>query len=203
MAMLVLDRSFEEQVRADRKARGIDKYDEVWDGVYVMSPLANDEHQEIVSGLNTVLQIVVAWTGLGKVRPGVNVSDRENWTENYRCPDVVVFLQGTSAINRGAFWLGGPDFAVEVLSDGDRARAKLPFYAKVGVRELLLVDRVPWALELYRLADGSLVPVGRSTPEHPDALASEVVPLTFRLVAGKERPRIEIKQRDGDSHWVI
>lgn len=143
MAMLVLDHLFEEQVRADRKERGIDKHDEVWDGVYVMSPLANNEHQEIVFGLNTVLQIVAARTGLGKVCPGVNVSDREDWTHNYRCPDVVVFLQGTSAINRGTFWLGGPDFAVEILSEGDRARAKLPFYAKVGVRELLFVDRDP------------------------------------------------------------
>ncbi len=35
MEMLVLDRPFVEQVIADRQARGADKHDEVWDGVYV------------------------------------------------------------------------------------------------------------------------------------------------------------------------
>ena len=54
----------------------------------------------------------------------------------------------------GTFWYGGPDFAVEVISPFDRSRKKFEFYARVGVRELLLVNRKPWSLELYRLDRG-------------------------------------------------
>jgi len=50
--------------------------------------------------------------------------------------------------------VGGPDFAVEILNPGDRTPEKLPFYASVNVRELLVVDRDPWSLELFRLCDG-------------------------------------------------
>ena len=100
------------------------------------------------------------------VFPGVNVSDREvKWTKNYRCPDVAVFLPGNPAKDRGTHWFGGPDFAVEVISPTTGPGKKFAFYAKVGVRELLLVDRKPWALELYRLQDGVLKLVGKSIPE--------------------------------------
>ena len=77
--------------------------------------------------------------------PGCNVSDQpERWKRNYRCPDVAVFLPGNPAEDRGTHWYGGPDFAAEVHSRFDRSRKKFGFYAKVGVRELLLVDRHPW-----------------------------------------------------------
>ena len=104
--------------------------------------------------------MTVIWESrLGKVMAGVNVSDREHgWKKNYRCPDVVVFLNHTKAVDCDTFWFGGPDFAVEIASPGDRSREKLEFYAKVGTRELLLVDRKPWSLELYRLDGEKLCP---------------------------------------------
>jgi Uma2 family endonuclease len=204
MAMLVLNREVEEKLRAERKNRGIDQHDEVWDGVYVMSPDADDEHQELVSGFDFLMELVIARRGLGRVRPGVNVSDRdEGWTENFRVPDVVVFLQDTAAINRGTYWRGGPDFALEVISPNDRTREKLPFYAKVGVRELLVIDRDPWEMELYRLHVGELRSVGISTPSRADVLNSEVVPLTFRLVPGSPRSRIEAIHKDNGERWLI
>jgi Uma2 family endonuclease len=204
MAILVLDRKISDELIAERKARGIDQHDEVWDGVYVMSPLADDEHQNLVGEFDSILRAEVQRPGLGKVRPGVNVSDREpEWTSNFRVPDVAVFLNDTRAINRGAFWLGGPDFAIEIASENDRTRDKLPFYANVGVRELLIVDRDPWALELYRLRDGELKSVGRSTPKQPVLLASEVLPITCRLQAAKPRPHIQVSLPDGTKSWMI
>jgi Uma2 family endonuclease len=157
-----------------------------------MNPLPNDAHQEIQLRLGSVLVDVVDGPRLGKVRAGVNVSDREaDWDKNYRCPDVVVYLNDTKAVNHNTFWHGGPDFAVEIVSPSDRSREKLNFYAKVGTRELLIVDRKPWALELYRLEDETLTRVGKSTLAKRDWLTSEVASLKFRLVAGKSRPEIE------------
>ena len=204
MTVVVLDDLLAERLLRERQASGGDHHDEVWDGVYMMSPLPNNEHQQIVSRLNTILDLTIGIPGLGEVSPGVNVSDQdEDWTHNYRCPDVVVFLHDGKAVNHGTYWLGGPDFAVEIVGENDRARDKVPFYEKVGVRELFLVDRDPWALELLRLEDGRLASVGRSTLERPDVLASAIVPLTFRLVAGAARPAIEVAHRDGQQRWTV
>jgi len=203
MDLLILDPQLKSALIRQRRRRGLDHHDEVWEGVYVMSPLADDEHQELVGNLTHSFVVTIAYAGLGKVRPGVNVSDRaDRWKRNYRCPDVVVFLNGTKARNLATHWLGGPDFAVEVVSRYDRSRKKLDFYAKVGTRELLLVDRYPWALELYRLSEaGTLDLVGRSAVEQPDILTSVILPLTFRLQAAEKRPRIAISHTDGVQTW--
>ena len=122
---------------------------------------------------------------------------------NYRSPDVVVFLNDTKAENCDTHWFGGPDFAVEIVSPGDRSREKFEFYANVGVRELLLIDREPWRLELFRLQEGKLVEVGRSTVKEPRQLASEVAPLDLRLVPGEQRPQIEVVHHDGEQAWTV
>ncbi len=114
---------------------------------------------------------------------------------NYRVPDVVVrYKDGVSKIH-DTHWLGGPDFLIEVVSRGDRSRKKRPFYAKIGVREMMVVDRRPWAIELYRLADGELKLAGKSTLAESIEVASEVVPLGFRLVEEGGKPRIEVVHR--------
>lgn len=204
MALLVTDPSLEERLIAERQASGGDRFDEVWEGTYVMAPLPNDEHQDIQTGLATLFRIVIDWPGAGLVRAGVNVSDREEgWEHNYRCPDVVVFMKGTSARNCDTHWVGGPDFAVEVRSPGDRTREKLPFYASVNVRELLVVERRPWSLELYRLTDGELAPAGRSTVDDPQALSSDVIPFSFRLIPASPRPTIEVVHRESGQRWSV
>lgn len=202
MSLLVCDPGQAARMIAQRRERGLDRFDEVWEGVYIMSPIADDEHQEVVLGLAGIFLVVLVWTGLGKVRPGVNISDRdEGWEKNYRIPDIAVFLTGCHAINRDTHWVGGPDFGVEIGSHGDRSHEKLDFYAQVGTRELLIVDRDPWALELYALKRKKLRLVGRSTLDDPVLLQSGVLPLSFRLVAGKTRPSIEVRTPGRKRPW--
>ena len=186
-----------------RSLSGAGRKDEVWNGVYVMSPDPDISHQTVVGRF-----VFALFNALDDPRatvlPGANVSDRaDDWTRNYRCPDVLVFLPGNPAEDRRTHFLGGPDFAVEVISPRDRSRKKFAFYAKVGVRELLLVGRDPWALELYRLRDGAYEPAGVSTPERPDALASAVLPLSFRLLPGGTRPEIEATRPADGRLWTI
>lgn len=204
MTVIVADPDVQSEMIAARKASGLDLRDEVWEGNYVIMPIANDEHQDIVGQLTTVLMAVVQWKGLGLVRPGVNVSDRaEDWRQNYRCPDVVVYLEGTAAQNHGSFWRGGPDLAIEIVSEGDRSREKIGFYAEVKTREVLMIDRDPWTLELYRLTNGKMEQTGHSDLENTAILASEVVPLSWKLVPGKARPHIEITHTDGQQQWTV
>jgi Uma2 family endonuclease len=204
MATMIIDPCLEERIQADRRESGADRYDEVWEGVSVTSPMADDEHQDIVTQLASILQIVVQWAGLGVARSGVNISDRQaGWERNYRIPDVAVFLNGTSAKNLGTHWVGGPDLAIEVCSPGDQTRAKLPFYGAIGTRELWILDREPWVLEQYELRDGAMARVGVSTPDGTNALVSRAVPLSFRVVAGEPRPRIEVVHQEGNPRWTV
>ncbi len=168
-----------------------------------MSPEANNEHQYIATDLAFCFGMVITRAGLGTVQAGANVTDRPSqWKRNYRIPDVLVFLNGSTAINKRTHWLGGPDFTVEVVSQNDRSRQKFDFYAKVNTRELLIVDRYPWALELYRLGEaGTLDLVGRSTLEQPDILISQVLPLHFQLQPGEDRPSIKVSHSDGVQTW--
>ena len=185
MVALIQDPLLEEELIAKRRETGADRYDEVWEGVYVMSPLANDEHQDIATGLSWAFYPVIQSSKLGQVRCGSNVSDRkDDWTKNYRCPDVAVFLKESAAELCGAFWYGGPDFAVEIDSPNDKSKQEFDFYAKVNTQELLIIDRDPWSLKLFRLEDGKLVSAGISTIKNGEALASEVVPLSLTLIAG-------------------
>lgn len=204
MTMIVCDPATEDRIKAQRAESGVDQYDEVWDGVYVVSPQANNLHQKLSMRFAAMFQEVVDGDRLGQAYPAVNISDREDdWTKNYRIPDAVVFLEGTAARDMDTYWLGGPDFAVEVLSKGDRAREKFDFYAGVGVRELLLIERSPWRVELYRLDGGRLGLVGSSTPEDGAEVASAVLPLTFRMAPGQPRPTIECLHADGLRRWSV
>ena len=204
MPLSIHNDEVEAEIIAVRQATGADRWDEVWDGVYVMPPWPNTEHQYFQTRFTTIFDMVVGLAGNGVVYAGANVSDRKvDWQENHRSPDVLVYLNGTPAENCGAFWYGGPDFAIEIVSPKDFSRKKFEFYAKVGVRELLIVDRQPWRLELYRLVDGRLAQAAESTPESGGALRSDVVPFTFRLIPGGARPQIEVAHHDGVRRWLV
>ena len=192
MSLIINDEIVAAQLIEERRAKGLDRFDEVWDGVYVMSPLANNEHQRIAAELTGAFLVIVKSRSLGTVYPGANVSDRnENWNQNFRVPDVLVFLNDTTAEDRGTHWYGGPDFAVEVVSPGDRTLEKLDFYAAVQTRELLVIDRDPWQLSLYRRnAEGKMEPVGESTLQSGEVINSDVIAATFSLLQAEKCIRV-------------
>ena len=202
MTTLITDRHLERSLIRRRRERGADRFDEVWEGVYVMNAYPNIEHQGLVGRLTSILLFLIDDQKLGMVLPGCNVSDRpQRWKENYRCPDVVVFLKGTQAVNKKTHWFGGPDLAIEIISPHDRSREKLDFYAQAGTRELLLLDRDPWSLELYRFENGPPELVQRADVVNGGVIETNAVPLLWRFVAGTERPLLEVSMRDGSKRW--
>ena len=187
-----------------REAHALARNDERWEGIYVVSADPNNEHHFLCAELMAVFIAVRHLVGGGFVFGGGNISDRvEGWTKNYRIPDVAVYLATNPAKDCGTHWCGVPDLAVEILSEGDLARKKLGFYARVGTREVVIIDRDTRALELYRLTDDRLKLVGVSTPDRSDALASQVLPLSLRLVPGEGRPTLELARLDGQQTWRI
>jgi len=204
MTAIIHDRDLERALIRRRQRLGHDLRDEVWDGVYVMSPFPRNRHQRIAGELDTILRIVVQWTGRGIVLPGANISDREDdWKQNYRIPDCCVFVNGTSAQDRDTHWLGGPDFCVEIASPDETIEEKLPFYASVGTREVLLLLRSPRRLRLMQLEGTALGTVGDSTTENPAWLESSIVPLAFRLAGVPKASTLEVRRTDEPGEWAI
>ncbi len=194
--ILIYDSQLADSLLQQRRLAQADQFDEVWDGVYVMSPMANNEHQELSSELIAVLRTAIDWKGLGKTLGGANVSNLlENWQQNFRVPDILLFSKTTSAIDQGSHWLGGPELVIEIVSVGDRSYEKLDFFASVGTQELIIIDRHPWKLTLYQLNDQRrLQPVAMSTLEEPNLIVSQSFPLGFRLNA--DLPSIDVTSND-------
>ena len=204
MPVLIYDPVLEAKVRAERDALHPNNRDEVWEGLLVMAPMPNNEHQDIATMLAHAFFFAITRSAGDRVMAGANVSDRDaGWTQNYREPDVVVYLGANPARDTGSHWVGGPDLAVEIGSPGEDPRAKLVFYALVNTRELLIVERNPWAVELYQLRNGALVSAGRSDLSNPAVLSSEVLPLSFHLRAGIPRPTILVMHTTTAQVWDV
>jgi Uma2 family endonuclease len=204
MATMILDPLLAEQLREQRRAWGSDKFDEVWEGVYMMAPLPNDEHQNLVFEFCIVLNESLGRQKLAQIRPGVNLASQSvNWKENYRCPDVAVFLRDTQAENCDTHWRGPADFLIEITSPGDRAHEKIPFYNQIGVHEVLIVNRETWTLELYQRQNDQLQKTAESRLPDAAILTSRKVPLTFQLLPGEKRPVIEVIHIADNRHWSL
>lgn len=201
----ILDRDLIRILIEERQKLGIDQHDEVWDGVYVVPPLANNPHQRLTGGLYGIFQHVIGLEGRGDVLPGANVSDRRTgWKQSFRAPDVVVVLPGSRAVDCTTHWFGGPDFLVEVESPGDETQEKIPFYNRLQVRELLIIQRDTRLLKLYRHDGMDLVEVSASNFEGGKWLVSAVVPLAFRRRTTRTGPQTEVRRTDGQAgSWIV
>ena len=94
MYVLINDEAFANELISQRQATGIDRYDEVWEGIYIMPPIANKEHQSLATELSASLVTVIDWKGLGCTLAGANVSDRQaDWTTNLSDSRRISFLQ--------------------------------------------------------------------------------------------------------------
>src|SRR5206468_9064964 len=71
---------------------------------------------------------------------------------------------------------GGPDAVIEVRSPDDESYEKFPFFARLGVREVIVVDLDSKDVELYRLAGSEYVSVARGDGGW---LRSEVLDVRF------------------------
>jgi hypothetical protein len=127
-----------EEMIAERRRLGLDKQDEMWDGVLHMNFPGNTNHQRIEIKLALCLEPLVGPLGLellveaGLFDPAV----QEN--KSFWVPDVVVFPP-EFASERGVE--GQATLAVEIRSPGDESYQKIPYYSRIGVAELLIIDR--------------------------------------------------------------
>jgi Uma2 family endonuclease len=123
----------DERLIADRERLGIDRWDECWSGVYVMTPPPRQPHQRAARRIAGALEAL----GLGEVDTAIGVGD----AGDYRVPDVVVY--DAPALDQDALYLRSALLVVEVISPGEDPHAKLGFYEAHADEVLLcLADRV-------------------------------------------------------------
>jgi hypothetical protein len=203
--LLILDQDLIREFIQERHDRGIDRYDEVWEGVYIVPPIATNPHQSLVAALTVIMFNVIVLEARGQVFPGANVSDRRvGWKRRFRGPDVVVVLTGGRAVDCNTHWMGGPDFLIEVQTPGDQTEEKIPFYGEIGVQELLIVHRDTRQLRLYRHNGKELVQVKPSDFQGGKWLVSAIVPLAFRRKVLRSGPFTEVQRTDGIAgNWTI
>lgn len=135
----------------ERRALGLDGHDEMWEGELHVVPPAGGPHQ----GLSTEFLLAVGPLAkrLGLVpRMETGLFRR---ADDYRVPDQL-YCRPEHLSDRGA---EGAELVVEVRSEGDETYRKLPFYAALGVREVLVLHPAPRRAELYRLVEDRLLPV--------------------------------------------
>jgi len=131
----------------ERRRLGLDRRDEMWDGVLHMIPPASSAHGEVGSDLAEVFGRQARQRGLRRfTEPGVFDPDVPDMT-SYRVPDLG-YARAEDVTERGIE--GRAVLVVEVLSPKDESYEKLPFYRQAGVEELLYVDPKTRAFEVRR-----------------------------------------------------
>jgi Uma2 family endonuclease len=124
-----------------RRRLGHDHWDEERDGVYYMNPAPTYEHQRLSQQLAVIMDPLSKDAGLEAVVGGVNVGEKGN----YVIPDASLHRP-----EAGGTYVPAAALAVEILSPGDDTWGKLPFYAKLSLDELAIID--PRERRVTRLA---------------------------------------------------
>ena len=137
-----------------RRARsGLDRLDEVWEGVLHMVPAPSGAHASLEWQLAAILRPLAQAAGLEAVGQ-FNLGESEH---DFRVPDGG--LHRTSP--RGTLFATAA-LVVEIVSPSDESWQKLPFYAAHHVDEMLIVDPQKQTVDWLALGKGEYQPIERS-----------------------------------------
>jgi Uma2 family endonuclease len=132
----------DERMLAERRRLGLDRKDEMWEGVLHMVPAPFARHGRIQAGLAASLYDRCTERDLMiGVETAVFAVD-----DDYRVPDLVVYAP-ESASDRGVE--GAPVLVVEVRSPSDESLAKVPWYLGRGAGSVVVVDAVTFSVEVF------------------------------------------------------
>lgn len=130
-----------------RRLRGLDLFDEVWEGTYHMAPAPRFRRGDVDQQLAEILGPAARRVGLTASGP-FNVGG----PDDYRVPDRGLLR---TPPNPEAVYLPTAALVVEIVSPGDETYDKLPFYVAHAVEEILVVDPETRSVQLLSLAGGT------------------------------------------------
>jgi len=166
---------------ARRRRLGLDRYDEMWEGVLHMTP--SPEYEQRIKGeFYICLHALLSRRSRGLVALGLNVFNDASREPDYRIPDLSFLSRGRESLMARDGIHGGPDAVIEVRSPEDETYGKLPFFASLGVREAVAIDRDSKRPEVHRLAAGRFV---RAAADPSGWVASETLGVRMRALGTK------------------
>ncbi len=183
-----------ERLLHERRAQGLDVFDEVWEGVLHMVPPPSNSHQRLEANLLVALHPLVQSRGL-EITTDTGVYDQRSPGADYRVPDLVV----TRPEHRTARGVeGGAEMVVEILSPHDETYDKFAFYAAQQVQRVLVLDPTTCVAELYVLRGGELRAV---VADAAGDLYIDLLDLTLATVAAGDpaAPALRLRGPAGDT----
>ena len=166
---------------AERKRLGHDRFDEMWEGELHMVPPPSEEHQRIGTLLCAALVPIANQAGV-HVRYETGLFDPSYPAdESYRQPDLMVFDESVRSA-RGVE--GAALLVIEIRSPGDETFEKQPFWERVGVAEVVVIERDDKSVRRWTRRGGGLAEAERAADgsHHLDALDVTLATRDGRLV---------------------
>lgn len=155
MRTVVLDpptSGFEEMLERRRRS-GLDRFDEMWEGVLHMVPAPGHAHASVEAKLFRIIGPAADDAGLEAIGQS-NLGEDEH---DYRVPDGALHRPGEYGT-----WHPTAALVLEIVSPGDESWEKLPFYAAHDVDEVLIVDPKQRSVDWLALHGGEYHPIERS-----------------------------------------
>ncbi len=172
-----------------RRREGLDRFDEVWEGILHVVPQPSSDHQRFERGLERVIEPIAEKQGL-EVFHQLGLYDPDPETNNYRVPDLTV-VRPEHVSKRGAD--GRAELVIEVLSPNDESREKLPFFARCRIPEVWLVDPATREVEVYVLIDNAY---RIALPNRHRIIEAPRLGLELQVIDG---PKLRIGWADGSA----
>src|SRR5262245_35643078 len=98
---------------ADRRRKGLDRWDEMWEGVWHLAAAPSLEHQRAVDRLIAFLVPRLKTTGRGELISGINVFRHLTGTRDFRIPDLTFVATGREHIlHEDGVRADGPDAVI-------------------------------------------------------------------------------------------
>jgi Uma2 family endonuclease len=138
-----------------RRRSGLDRLDEVWEGVLHLVPAPRGEHAYVAQQLAVILGVPARDAGLVPAIGRFNLGESEH---DYRVPGGGIHRDRP----RGA-WFPTAAIVVEIVWPGGESWEKLAFYARQRVDEVLIVDPYERAVHWLTLAADAYEPTERSS----------------------------------------
>jgi len=138
-----------------RHRSGLDRLDEIWEGVLHMVPAPSFGHASLTQQLAVILDGPARAAGLIPTMGEFNLGDSEH---DFRVPDGGLHRPGAHGT-----WLPTAALVVEIVSPGDESWEKLPFYAAHKVDEVLIVNPDKRSVDWLALTGVEYRPIERSS----------------------------------------
>lgn len=136
-----------------RRHLGLDRKDEVWEGVLHVVRAPSGEHAQLAAQVLVVIDPLARAAGLTPTTD-FNLGGSES---DFRVPDGGLHRSPPHGV-----WQQSAALVLEILLPEDDTSQKLPFYAAHHVEEVLIVDPDAQSCRWLALVDGDYEPVEQS-----------------------------------------